>query len=141
MPFIYGQRCFSWRTDNSCPQQFIGTNRRNQSSSHTLVLTKDFLREFPPVGVLVSQTSFSSGACGEVIFIINMRHSRTAFPLWIRRGALRCSGACAVLSFSFPGRPWLPLAAPGCPWLLLGCSWLLMGCSCLWLLLVVSGCC
>jgi hypothetical protein len=44
--------------------------------------------------------------------------------------------------------PWLPLAAPGCPWLFLACSWLLLAapaCSwvipgCSWLLLAASGC-
>jgi hypothetical protein len=98
----------------------------------------------------------------------NVPHSRTKLLLWIRRRALRCSGAWVVQIFSFLGCPWRPLAAPGCPWLSLaapglllaapgccwaapGCSWLLLaapGCSwlplaapgCLWLLLDASGC-
>jgi hypothetical protein len=79
-----------------------------------------------------------------LIFITNVRHSCTELPLWIRRGVVRCSGACAVLIFSFPDRPWLPLAVPllGCPWLSQAAPGLLLaapGCS--WLLLVASGRC
>jgi hypothetical protein len=44
MQFIYGQRFFSQKTDNSCPQSILGNNR-----SHTLFLTNDSLREFPHV--------------------------------------------------------------------------------------------
>jgi hypothetical protein len=79
------------------------------------------------------------------IFIINVRRSRTELLYCIPLGALRCSGACVVLIFSFPGCPWLPLAVPGCSWPARGCSWLLLaaprpflGCS--WLLLAASGC-
>jgi hypothetical protein len=45
---------FIRKTDNSCPHNFLGTNLRNQTSSCTLVLTNDFLREFPPVVVAVA---------------------------------------------------------------------------------------
>jgi hypothetical protein len=85
--------------------------------------------------------------CVVLIFIINVRHSRTELLHCIALGALRCSGACMVLIFSFPGPgspwlflacSWLLLAAPGCSWLLLGCSWLLMAAlGCHWLLLVM----
>jgi hypothetical protein len=59
--------------------------------------------------------------------------------------SLRCSGACVVLIFSFPGCSRLPLAVPGCSWaapgLLLAAPGLLLaapGCS--WLLLAAPGC-
>jgi hypothetical protein len=72
--------------------------------------------------------------------------SLSSIRTWLVRGCAgvrRCSRACVVLIFRFPGCPWLFLAAPGCSWLLLaapGCSWLLLaapGCS--WLPLAASG--
>jgi hypothetical protein len=39
-----------------------------------------------------------SGACAVLIFII-VRHSRTKLPLWICRGAVRCSGGFVVFIF------------------------------------------
>jgi hypothetical protein len=52
------------------------------------------------------------------LFIINVCHSRTKLPLWIRRRALRCSGACVVLIFIINVRHSLtemcPTPAPNC---------------------------
>jgi hypothetical protein len=63
--------------------------------------------------------------CVVLIFIIDVRHSRTELVLCFPLGALRCSGACAVLIFSFPGCPWLCLAVPGLLLAAPNCSWLL----------------
>jgi hypothetical protein len=96
-----------------------------------------------------------SRGCVVFIFIMNVHHSHTKLRLWGCVRVRRCSGACAVLIFSFFGCPWLLLAAPSCSWLLLaapGCSWLLLaapGCpwlplaaaGCSWLLLAAPGCC
>jgi hypothetical protein len=46
--YIWSKFVF-WGKQNSCTQKFIGHNQRNQTSSHTLFLTGDFLREFPLV--------------------------------------------------------------------------------------------
>jgi hypothetical protein len=92
-----------------------------------------------------------------VVFIINVHNSRTELRLWIRRGAVRCSGACLVFIFIIHVRhsrtkfllwillgalrcsgPGLLLAAPDCSWVAPGCSWAAPGCS--WLLLTASGC-
>jgi hypothetical protein len=54
---------------------------------------------------------------------VDVHQSRTEVLLWIRHGALRRSRECAVLIFSFPGCPWLPLAVPGCSRAAPGCSW------------------
>jgi hypothetical protein len=66
-----------------------------------------------------------------LIFITHVRPFHTELLLCIPLGALRCSGACAVLIFSFHS----------CPWLFLACSWLLLAApDCLRLLIAASGC-
>jgi hypothetical protein len=52
---VYIRSISSWETNNYCPHEFTRKNLRNQTSSHTLVLTNEFLGEFPPV-VLVLVT-------------------------------------------------------------------------------------
>jgi hypothetical protein len=46
VPFIYRwSKVRPWTKDNSCPQEFLGTNMRNQTGPRVFFLTSDFLRD------------------------------------------------------------------------------------------------